>query len=323
MRMRIEGFMLNPKLTYMVQLSFSRGDMDWTVRDNSTSNNSPNVLRDAAIYYKPFKSLQFIFGQAKLPGNRQRVISSGDQQFIDRSIVNATFNIDRDFGLQAYYSNKIGGFHYQIKSAISSGEGRNSNASDAGLAYTGRLELLPLGEFTNKGDYFEGDLEREKKVKISLAGGMCYNVNAVRTGGQLGRDLYEGTNIRTFIFDGLVKFKGLALSAEYMERDADYPVTILNGDTRVVITGAGTTVQASYIFKNNVEIAARYAEVTPQTEVKLYDLRTKVYALNVTKYLRAHRVKLQGYLGYNDTYRYAKSTQRSFWTFGAQMELGI
>ena len=101
LRLRMDGFIYNPKLTYTIQLSFSRGDMDWNVKDNSAFNNSPNVIRDAVIFYGPSNHWQMSFGQTKLPGNRQRVISSGDQQFVDRSIVNATFNIDRDFGFQA------------------------------------------------------------------------------------------------------------------------------------------------------------------------------------------------------------------------------
>src|SRR5687767_5853309 len=104
LRLKFEGFVYDPRLTYYIQLSFSRGDMDWRGPDNSISNNSPNVVRDAVIYYTPRKNIRLGFGQTKLPGNRQRVISSGDQQFADRSIVNSTFNIDRDFGFFAQVS---------------------------------------------------------------------------------------------------------------------------------------------------------------------------------------------------------------------------
>ncbi len=142
LRFKFEGFVYNPKLTYYIQLAFSRGDMDFNAAEGSVINNSPNVIRDAVIYYNPTKNLRLGFGQTKLPGNRQRVISSGDQQFADRSIVNATFNIDRDFGFFANYS----GHFYNLRGAITSGEGRNSTASNAGLAYTGRVELLPLGK---------------------------------------------------------------------------------------------------------------------------------------------------------------------------------
>jgi phosphate-selective porin OprO and OprP len=78
-------------------------------------------------------------GQTKLPGNRQRVNSSGDLQLVDRSIVNAFFNIDRDFGIQAYYKNHINQFQYVLRGAISSGEGRNSLISDEGLAYSSQM----------------------------------------------------------------------------------------------------------------------------------------------------------------------------------------
>jgi hypothetical protein len=40
--------------------------------------------------------------------------------------------------------------------------------------------LLPLGKFANKGDYFEGDLERETKPKLSLAGGYHHNETLTR-----------------------------------------------------------------------------------------------------------------------------------------------
>src|SRR5688572_13818392 len=93
LRLKFEGFVYDPRLTYYIQLSFSRGDMDWRGPENSMNNLSPNVVRDAVIYYNPTKNLRLGFGQTKLPGNRQRVISSGDQQFVDRSQVNATFNI--------------------------------------------------------------------------------------------------------------------------------------------------------------------------------------------------------------------------------------
>ena len=326
LRLRMEGFMLNPKLTYMIQLSFSRGDMDWDATENNAINNSPNVVRDAVIYYRPHKSLTLFFGQTKLPGNRQRVISSGEQQFIDRSIVNATYNIDRDFGFQAHYLSHMGPAYFALKGAITSGEGRNSfvQRSGGGLAYTGRIELLPLGLFTKEGDYFEGDIEREEKVKISLAGGMCYNEAAKRTGGQLGRDLFNQSNMSTIIFDGVMKYKGIAIYGEYLERSAENAITTKASERpRVIYTGTGVNLQASYQFENKIEIAGRYAVVTPKNEIRNFEDKQEVYALNVTKYLRGHRVKLQGYSAYNQRYKYSNSQQTNFWSFGVQMELGI
>lgn len=324
LRLRLEGFMYSPKLTYLVQLSFSRGDMDWSMRDQSNINTSPNVVRDAAIYYRPNENWQFTFGQTKLPGNRQRVISSGDQQFVDRSIVNVVFNIDRDFGFQAVYSNSVGNFNYLLKGALTSGEGRNVFTTDKGLSYTGRVELLPFGKFTNGGDYFEGDLEREQTVKLSLAGGMNHNENARRTGGQIGRDLYEARDMQTYIFDGLLKYRGMALYAEYMARDADNPFTQNStGDTRYILTGHGQNYQLSYLFRNNVEVAGRYSRITPDREIRNVENTEEAYIAGLTKYLRRHRLKLQTNVAYHSLNAFSPVNNDYHWTGAFQIELGI
>jgi phosphate-selective porin OprO/OprP len=56
--------------------------MDWSDADASTQNTSPNVVRDAMIFYKPIKNLQFALGQGKLPGNRQRVFLQVHNSFM-------------------------------------------------------------------------------------------------------------------------------------------------------------------------------------------------------------------------------------------------
>ncbi len=326
MRIRFEGFVINPKINYYVQLSMSRGDMDWVDNENSSINSSPNIVRDAVIIYKPFKSLAITFGQTKLPGNRQRVISSGDLQFSDRSIVNSTFNIDRDFGLQVAFKNKIGGMNYALKGAISSGEGRNSVSSPGGgLAYTGRFEFLPFGEFTKNGDYFEGDLEREPKPKISICAGFHHNEGAKRVAGTLGSDLYQSRNINSFIADFLLKYKGFALSAEYINRQANDPLTSNDqNQIRTIYVGEGKLIQMSYLFKNNFELAAKYAVVTPFSVIQSSELQRDEIGLGFTKYLRKHRVKLQGNIFYNtaDDLFLDQQTSAS-WNATFQVEIGI
>lgn len=325
LRMRIEGFVVNPKLNYYIQLSFSRGDMDWVDNDNSAINSSPNVVRDAVFIYKPNSNFSVIFGQTKLAGNRQRVVSSGDLQFADRSIVNSTFNIDRDFGVQCVYQNHISKINYVLKGSVSSGEGRNSVSSNAGLAYTGRVEILPLGKFTNKGDYFEGDLEREKTPKLSLAGGYHYNESAARTAGTLGKDLYQNRNISSVIADLLFKYRGFAFSAEYLNRYTNSPITLnASNQERIIYVGEGKMMQLSYLFKNNFEIAGRYALVTPYNSIKDKELQKQEIGIGVTKYLRKHRVKLQGQLFYYDNTNLSTNTVTSDYINALfQVEIGI
>jgi hypothetical protein len=327
LRLAMRGFVYNPKFTYYIQLSFSRGDMDWESTSTSTSNTSPNIVRDAMAFYEPVKGLKFGFGQTKLPGNRQRVVSSGNLQFYDRSIVNATFTLDRDFGLFATYEKD----YYRIKGAVTSGEGRNSTKSDKGLNYTGRLEFLPFGKFTGDNEDCEGDLAREKSPKLVIAGGYNYNVSAMRTGGTLGSDLYASVNKQNLHADLLFKYKGFALLSEYCNRIVDNPVTTnSDGKYRVVYNGYGVNTQISYLFKNNYEIAARYSYVTPNRNIydnenfsSVNEKRQDHIHLGVTKYIYGHRLKLQGNLLYQMTKDLKNDKQTNQVGAVFQIEMGI
>lgn len=321
LRLRFDGFVYSPRLSYVIQLSFSRGDMDW---DNT---QLPNVVRDAMIFYRVSPKLILGLGQTKLPGNRQRVNSSGDLQFVDRSIVNATLNVDRDFGIQATYSDLLfNNFFYVLRGAISSGEGRNIITTDGGLSYTGRVELLPFGRFERFGDYFEGDLMRERTPKVSIGVSSSINNNTLRTGGQIGVLLYEPTNMSTYMTDWLFKYQGFAFASEFLYRTSPMALTYnQEGNVRYVHTGLGQNYQASYIFLNNVEIAGRYTNLAPGSEIDMLTPTIEHYTLGVTKYLKGHRVKIQSDLTYENR-TFAPGALRPSsdnWQLRFQVELGI
>lgn len=318
LRLRFDGFLYSERLNYVIQLAFSRGDMDFD------DTEFPNIIRDAMVLYKVTDHFTVGVGQTKLPGNRQRVNSSGDLQLPDRSIVNSTFNLDRDFGVQLYYNNRIQNFHYILRGAISSGEGRNFNSSDRGLAYTGRVELLPLGLFERGGNYFEGDLMREKTPKIAVGIAYSNNQNAIRTGGQLGKFLYAPTDIITYIGDFLFKYNGWAFATEFIRRDSPQPITMNNDDERHVFTGHGENYQGSYLFKNNIELVGRYSRVRPDKKIQHLDDQVTHYTLGVNKYLRGHRVKLQTELTYEASEWLEGTTpDHGSWLVRFQIEAGI
>ena len=329
LRLRFDGWVYSRKFTYNIQLSFSKGDMDWDMNEISKYNNSPNVVRDAIFYYKPNSNFQIGLGQTKLPGNRQRVVSSGQLQFYDRSIVNANFTLDRDFGFFSQYSNKIGSeFRYYFKGAVTSGEGRNVTKVNQGLAYTGRAEILPLGDFTNGGDYFEGDVEREQKPKISIGATYQFNDLAVRSQGQLGKDLYAPLSFQSKMVDFLFKYKGFAFSAEYLLRELTdknkTPITTEGAKQRFMVVGEGTNAQLSYCFKNHIELAARYSVVNPSARIFAYINKIEESGIGITKYFVNHRFKLQGNVFYHTEQNKitGKSTNDHF--IGVvQVEIGI
>lgn len=329
LRLKFDGFIYNPKLSYYIQLSFSRGDMDWKGTDNSINNHSPNIVRDAVIFYKPVPKLRLSFGQTKLPGNRQRVISSGDQQFVDRSIVNATFTLDRDFGFFAHYTTK----YLILRGALTSGEGRNSVSSNSGLSYTGRIELLPLGKFTGSNDYSEGDLEREPKPKVSIAATYNFNDLALRQAGQLGNDLYQARSLKNTEVDILFKYRGWAWYNEFMTRHTNNAITVNPADTtklRTIYVGEGYLSQLSYLFKNNYEVAARYCTTIPFSTIynnakypSLKERRLEQIELGITKYLQKHRLKVQANVVYGKYTNMVNKSNTGFWSGIFQIELGI
>lgn len=316
LRLRFDGYVYSPKVTYVLQLSFTRGDMDWE------NTHFPNVVRDAMVMYRINPRWAIGMGQGKLPGNRQRINSSGDMQFVDRSAVNALFNFDRDFGVNVFYTNNIKQFHYAVRGTISSGEGRNIAVSDQGLGYSSRVELYPFGQFTNGGDYFEGDLVREKKPKLSIAGFYFYNEASRRTGGTIGLPLYEPRSFTANGIDLLFKYMGWAYSAEYMNRDAANPLTLNQAgtDVRYLYTGYGLNNELSYVFRNMFQLAGRYTLIEPRGVIKQYEVSRRFYTIGASRYIKGHRLKIQTDLTLND---FINTNQKGFYQARFQVEIGI
>lgn len=321
LRLRMDGYIYNPKFSYSIQLGFTRGDQDYDDTD------VPNLVRDAVVFYNFTDNFYMAFGLNKLPGNRQRVNSSGELQFAERSLVNATFNVDRDFGIKAYYSPTIGSVPFHFKGAVTTGEGRVANTTDDGLAYTGRAEFLPLGEFTNGGDYYEGDLEYEETPKLSIGGGYSFNDRTTRVHGQTGGYLGAPLTLKTSFYDAIFKYRGWAYQVEYMKRAVDDPITIdRDGETIYAFKGQGVNQQLSYLINRDAgyEVASRYTWIKPHNDIRAFEAQTEVVELGLTKYFRAHRVKLQ----LNANYQikdgiYQTAHDGNHWGGTFQIELGI
>lgn len=322
-RLRFDGYIFSPKIEYSLQLSFASGDVG-TVEEG----DNVNIIRDAVIAYSPNKHWKFLFGQTKLPGNRQRFNSSGSLQLTDRSINNAKFTIDRDFGLQAYYLNEdLEKFSYNLKASVSSGEGRNSTKSkNDGVAVTAKAEFFPLGAFEKDGSYFEGDLVREQTPKLLLSGGFQQNNHALRTQGQLGDDLFEARTIKSVFIDAMLKYQGWSAMSAYLSRNtADSAITqnpLDGSDFNYVYTGSGFDYQLSYIFKNNYEVAGRYSLQKVHREIEKFAPDNKQLSLGVTKYIWSHKFKLQTELTY-DMLDYYDGSSKNNWYVRFQVEIGI
>ena len=299
-RLKFGGFAFSPKLKYKIELGLSNRDISGA---NVYNRNTPRYILDAVVMWNFYENFELWAGQTKLPGNIERVVSSANLQLIDRSLLNSKFNIDRDIGIQLRHKLRLGGnWIIKEKFSISQGEGRNiTEGNIGGLQYTSRLELLPFGEFSSKGDYFQGDLKREKSIKAMFGFTYDINENAVKSRSNMGSYLIQSsgglfeTDITTIFLDGVIKYNGFALTGEYANRDADQIEALEeDGKTKtgaVVGAGSASNIQGSYLFKNNFEITARYTNINFKKITRLSDLNQITFG--VSKYVVGHSLKIQ------------------------------
>ena len=307
-RLKFGGFAFTPKLKYKMELGLSNRDISGASIYN---RNTPRYILDAVIMWNFHENFELWAGQTKLPGNIERVVSSANLQLIDRSLLNSKFNIDRDMGVQLRHKTKWGGnFITREKFSISQGEGRNITVGNlGGLQYTSRLELLPFGEFSSKGDYSQGDLKREKSIKAMFGFTYDINNNAVKNRSNMGSYMTQSngglfeTDISTVFIDGVIKYNGFALTGEYASRNAD-TIEALEADGRTktgAVVGAGSAInfQGSYLLKNNLEMTLRYTNVDFKEVTRLSDLQQITYG--ISKYVVGHSLKIQADLTFSQS----------------------
>ena len=303
-RLKFGGHAYSPRLKYKVELGLTNRDISGA---SSHTKGAPRVILDAVIKWNFYKNLTLWAGQTKLPGNREGVVSSANLQLVDRSLLNSNFNIDRDMGAQLRHHFKLGeNFTIREMISVSQGEGRNvTDPNLGGYQYTSRLEILPFGEFKSKGDYTGGDLKREEKPKLALAGTFDMHDRAVKSksnqGDYMTNDVgYFETDITTIFADMMFKYKGVSIMGEYAIRTAAQDSVANSDGTKtgeVVGVGTGMNFQVGYLFKNNWEVATRYTSIALDKNVTGRELQTQ-YTLGVSKYFEGHKLKVQSDISY-------------------------
>lgn len=282
-RLKSDGHLFTPKLEYKIEIDVI----------------GAQVL-DAVLKWNFYQNFVLWAGQTKLRGNRERVISSQNLQFVDRSLLNAKFTLDRDIGFWLMHHFKAGNGVIREVVSVSRGEGRDIFEDhpmpiDQGLDYTARLEYLPFGNFTNKGDYKGSDLEREPTPKLSMGLTFDYNENAVKTRGQKGSITGSEANLVSWIGDLMFKYKGFSVMTEYVDRKVckctDVTFEQYEDLVHDFYTGTAFNAQSGYVFKNNFELAARYTQVRPLEESSFNDLTEYTFVLS--KYIVGHKIKFQ------------------------------
>ena len=324
-RLKFDGFAFSPRLVYKVELGLSNRDL--AGGNNVQTGFTSRLILDAVLKWNFHSSWILWVGQTKLPGNRERVISSQNLQFVDRSLVNSRFTLDRDIGIQLRHQDQVGakGLVREIFS-VSMGEGRNIIAPNiGGYGYTFRLEYLPMGAFTSKGDYFSADLKREQTPKLSVAVTYDFNHGAGKQRGQLGLFMIDSlgnqytNDLHTIFVDAIFKYRGLSFQTEYAHKTAQDNIIVAaeQGDLRYG-TGSGFVFQGGFLFSSDLELGARYTQIRSDSEIFSSIREVNEYTIGISRYVKDHNLKIQSDLSYRD-----RLTGENFLQFRLQVELAI
>ena len=305
-RLKFNGFAYSPKLKYKIELGFSNKDESGA---SEYTSNAPRQILDAVLKWNFSGNFVLWAGQTKLPGNRERVISSANLQQVDRSLLNSKFNIDRDIGIQLrHHFNLTDVFLVKEIFSIAQGEGRNITTGNiGGHQYTTRVELFPFGDFKSKGDYKGSDLKFEPNPKLSLGFAYDFNNDASKTRSNQGSYMlndtgFYATDISTLFIDAMYKHQGFSFMGEYANRNAADAIAknsdgTLTGDE--VQVGTGLNLQTGYLIAKNLEVSARYTNITLGRNSAAKATENQ-YTLGLSKYIAGHKLKVQTDISYTD-----------------------
>lgn len=298
LRMKIGGHGYRPWLKYYfeVDLQPSRDS------DDDKTESSTRVI-DYRITMDKYKWLSFRVGQWKINYNRERVDSSGKQTFVERSIVNSVFTVDRQVGAMVFgrlFPGTLGDMRYYA--GVFNGEGRAVNNDDQDMLYMGRLQWNFLGRDLK---WRQSDVGFHEKPAGSIAiaaatnEGKCTKWSSSGCGNLSGFSkvaaAQEGQfEIDQFMVETAFKYRGFAWQQEYHEKDIKDTVNGTDSDLK------GGYAQAGYFFHHlipaipeGLELAARYAFVDEpnSTDVTRTDKR-KEYTAAVNYFFSGHNNKL-------------------------------
>lgn len=267
-RLQLQGNVFGKHIKYYLQFGFSpRDQIAGILGGDGDIRRTP--LRDARLEFDRSPSFTIWAGQMKVPFSRQRVISSGNMNLVDRSLANDEFQLDRDIGVQLLSKDiaEKGWFAYNL--GVFMGEGRNNfEPHDFGMLYVARFEARPFGKFD---DYSEGDIDRSKKPGMSIGAAYAFHDEAPGDRGTIGAIPADGgtTDLHNVTGDIFFKWYGASLQTAFHWRkgrhrdnggavdDMDMPIPTVRARD-----GLGWFVQPGYLVpKIPLEIVARYGLV--------------------------------------------------------------
>jgi len=294
-RMKIGGHAFQPWLGYYFEV-----DLQPTRSRDKDAASASSRLIDWRITVDKYKALGFRLGQWKIDYNRERVDSSGRQQFVERSIANRVFTIDRQVGAQLRGHLFEGtGADMKYYAGAFTGEGRGVSNDDEDLMYAGRLQWNFLGRDLK---LRQTDVEFTEKPTGSLSVAAMTNTGACTRWSSSGcgsLDGFGGASNGQYKVDqwtqgAAFKWRGFSFQQEFHNKTVEDTLTNISSDL------TGGYVQSGYFFHHlfsaipkELEFAARYASVKEPNETNIQDENHREeFTLGANWFMSGHNNKV-------------------------------
>ncbi|HJX28569.1 MAG TPA: porin [Thermoanaerobaculia bacterium] len=263
---KFEGWVYTKDLTYEVQLNWP---------------DTANPLEDVAINYdftKGKKFFMFKAGQFKVPFGRQELTSSGNQQFVDRSLVVNRFARGRDIGVQLWGTPLNSKIDWRV--GMFNGNGRTVSRNDNDeYQMNARLTFQPFGDVK----YSESDFDSTERPLLAIAGQYETNERPTAAAGTVPAFNTEKEIVGA---DVVFKYRGLFLYGEWFDAANDRDAGLSDFDDSGLVAQAGY-----FIVPQKAELALRWAEIDPNNDRDDDEQEERGVAVNY--FFNKHAHKLQ------------------------------
>lgn len=260
-RFTFTGNLFSPNIKYRIQLTAAPVELGFK---DGVPHRTP--ILDWFFTFDRFRDFTLVVGQYKVPYNHQRMLRVTGMQFVDRSLANNEFTMDRDIGLDLRSRDLagLGKLRYYLGVYLGDGIARYG-PSNFGLMYLGRFEVLPFGQYD---DLEESDHERALRPKMLIGGAYTFidrDPNANH--GFFGAPPLDGgtTSSHNATADLNFKIAGFSLSGAFFWRSGwRQPGTAVDAMGMPIPavaprSGVGVFVQAGYLIpRAPLELGARW-----------------------------------------------------------------
>lgn len=310
-RLKIGGNAYQPWLKYYFEYELAQGN-----------------LLDFRVMIERWDFFKIKVGQWKTVYSRERSISSGKQQMLDRTIINRPFTVDRQQGIEfsgRVFPETLADFTYHLSVLTGTGRGATTN-DDNHLMYVGRLQWNMLGrelEMTGSDVSFHekptgilalaAATNRSQFTRFSSAGG----------GNLRGYDSNEPGQyrIKQALLETAFKYRGFSWQNEnHIKKITDYE----NNTDRTL---TGYYIQAGYFFSNilefvpkPLEVAGVYASYKPNIDFN--NSVEREYGMAFNWFFKEHRNKLTMEVTHF-SYENPENFNQKEWRFRIQWDISL